>query len=219
METKLKSDEMRRLNGQRLKFYGCFNVDCEVTNKYRRGGLSMLWREETKLSLISFSLHHILCQTIRMDDEGDWSISGIYGWPDTAQRDQTWQLLRALRNMVNDSWLCCGDFNEIMWNAEKKGGQLKSSCSMGMFRDALYSCKLRDLGFIGSAFTWSNGRQGKDNIMERLDRATATKEWIDRYPGNTVRHLPRFKSDHSPIVIICEGNRQIPHRKKVAASS
>lgn len=107
----------------------------------------MLWSETVKLSLTSFLLHHILCRTTGMRDEGEWSMSKIYGWPDVAHRDQTWQLLGALKNSVMDAWLCCGNFNEIMWNAEKKGGRLKSSSSMNMFRDVFKTCNLRDLGF------------------------------------------------------------------------
>lgn len=106
-----------------------------------------------------------------------------------------------------DAWLCCGDFNEIMWNAEKKGGRLKSSSNMNIFRDVFKKCNLRDLGFTGSPFTWSNGRRGADNVLERLDRASAINEWLDRFMGAIVRHLPYFKSDHSPIVFLCKGDR------------
>lgn len=42
-------------------------------------------------------------------------------------------------------------------------------------------------------------------MLERLDRAVATKEWQDIFPNVQVTHLPRYKSDHAPIVINCAG--------------
>lgn len=37
--------------------------------------------------------------------------------------------------------------------------------------------------------------------MERLDRAIATQEWKMIFPINHVTHLPRYKSNHAPIVL------------------
>jgi hypothetical protein len=48
---------------------------------------------------------------------------------------------------------------------------------MKAFRDVLQDCSLSDLGFQGSLFTWTNGREGDDFIKERLDRAVANHEW------------------------------------------
>lgn len=61
-----------------------------------------------------------------------------------------------------------------------------------------------DMGFKGAPFTWSNRRKGADQIRERLDRVVTTMRWRRDYPKATFTHLPRYKSDHSPIIINCE---------------
>lgn len=58
-----------------------------------------------------------------------------------------------------------------------------------------------DLGYNGNPFTWSNERDGDDNIKERLDRVLANQAWLDHYPDTQVYHLPKTHSDHCPLLI------------------
>jgi hypothetical protein len=44
---------------------------------------------------------------------------------------------------------------------------------MGAFKDTLFACHLGDLGYCGPKYTWTNGRPGENNMLERLDRAVA----------------------------------------------
>ncbi|KAL5831728.1 hypothetical protein ACOSQ4_017082 [Xanthoceras sorbifolium] len=67
-------------------------------------------------------------------------------------------------------WLCGGNFNEILEDSEKKGGNPRPRFLIKNFRFALDSCGLSDLGFSGPPFTWFNKRDGNHAIMERLDR-------------------------------------------------
>lgn len=66
-----------------------------------------------------------------------------------------------------------GDFNEILWSFEKRGGNSKAVKEMDKFREVVKFCSLSDLSFTRYGFTWSNGRQGAINIKERLDRFLA----------------------------------------------
>lgn len=70
-----------------------------------------------------------------------------------------------------------GDFNEITWSEEKKGGNYGSWQNMRRFIEATSYCELLDLGWTGSKFTWSNGRRGGDLIRERLDRGMVNPAW------------------------------------------
>ncbi|KAL9679659.1 hypothetical protein QQ045_017525 [Rhodiola kirilowii] len=58
-----------------------------------------------------------------------------------------------------------------------------------------------DLGFKGSKFTYSNKRQGRDEIQCRLDRAVGDELWIDRYPNTKIHHLVSHRSDHCPLIL------------------
>lgn len=195
------TDEMRGLNGMRIRYHGCLSVDCEKSDKGRRGGLCMMWREPYDLQLVSFYLNHILCMVDDNNQGSGWMCSGLYGWPETSNRMKTWRLLEAIYRTAIKPWVCFGDFNEIMWNTEKCGGNLRSNFYMGLFRDTIARCDLKDLGFTGAPFTWSNGRKGDANIKERLDRVLANDDWLNKFPSRQVRHLPRYKLDHAPVVL------------------
>lgn len=57
--TKLDSKEHQSLNKYKLGYGSCFSVDCKKTQRFRRGGLCMLWNEKADLSLVSYSMHHM----------------------------------------------------------------------------------------------------------------------------------------------------------------
>lgn len=68
------------------------------------------------------------------------------------------------------------------------------------FREARDDCVVRDLGYKGSPFTWQRGNTLLTLIRERLDRMMVMEEWFDLFPSWEVIHLPRYRSDHSPLL-------------------
>ncbi|XP_074304136.1 uncharacterized protein LOC141638690 [Silene latifolia] len=58
-----------------------------------------------------------------------------------------------------------------------------------------------DVPFHGPPFTWMNNRHDNDLVLERLDRAYATQDWLNLYPAAFVLHLPILVSDHAPIIL------------------
>ncbi|KAL2933039.1 hypothetical protein RDABS01_016158 [Bienertia sinuspersici] len=62
---------------------------------------------------------------------------------------------------------------------------------MDGFREAIDTCRLRDMGFKGNWFTWQRGVSG----------FLASEEWCTQFPNAEVIHLPIYKSDHAPILL------------------
>lgn len=50
---------------------------------------------------------------------------------------------------------------------------------MDLFREAVNSCNLVDLGFVGYEYIW--GQNSKDGVKCRLDRGFATRDWQDLF--------------------------------------
>uniref|UniRef100_A0A2N9GNM8 Reverse transcriptase domain-containing protein n=1 Tax=Fagus sylvatica TaxID=28930 RepID=A0A2N9GNM8_FAGSY len=145
-----------------------------VPSMGRSGGLAMLWKDDVELAIQSYSHHHI-DSLIKSTDSFHWSLP----------------------------WLCVGDFNEILEQSEKRGLLDRSLQKMLEFRSALNSCQLIDIGYHGPIFTWDNGRHGAANVQERLDRATATLNWLDKFHGTIVHNVLWSSSDHLPLLIEC----------------
>ncbi|KAL0004524.1 hypothetical protein SO802_012085 [Lithocarpus litseifolius] len=134
---------------------------------------------------------------------------------ETANREDSWSLLRHLRTQFDLPWVCIGDFNEITRLEEKSGGALKSDKQMQVFRDCLDFCGFKDIGFTGLPFTWCNNRFNGPLVWVRLDRAIASAEWMLKFPSIRLHHLAGFYSDHKPIWLCTDDvhNRFYQHQR------
>lgn len=157
-----------------------------------------------EVSICSYSLNHILGKGENVDDGSQWFFAGMYGFPEEPNKKKTQDLMKSLSGVTNGSWLCFGDLNDVLAAQEKKGGNPRTFDQLNMGRCTMEECGLLDLGFSGYLFTWSNGRKGPDQIQCRLDRAMATKGFINTFSPIQVSHLPRFGSDHSALKICLE---------------
>ncbi|OMO57411.1 reverse transcriptase [Corchorus capsularis] len=117
----------------------CFAVDCNG----RSGGLAFLWMADNNVSLLSYSFFHIdVC--IGSSDIDKWCF----------KRHESWALLRSLCDRSSLPWLCAGDFNEIISNAEKEGGALRSSHQIDLFKSVVDYCGFHELLVVGPLMTW-----------------------------------------------------------------
>uniref|UniRef100_A0A2N9HAJ1 Reverse transcriptase domain-containing protein n=1 Tax=Fagus sylvatica TaxID=28930 RepID=A0A2N9HAJ1_FAGSY len=132
-----------------------------------------------------------------------WRLTGFYGAPETHRCEESWNLLRSLNNQSSLSWLCFGDFNEIVRRAELRGHRTRNENQMQGFRDVINDCGFIDLGHRGSEFTWCNNRKGLSTTWLRLDRAMANNDWLLRFNINIVHHLESSASDHKPLLVDC----------------
>lgn len=194
-ETKLLSRELGSV-ARALGFSCCLGVDCDLSNGGRQGGLAILWKEDIPVAVRSYSSNHI---DVRIGEDDGWRFTGIYGFPEDNQKWRTWRLLERLATENSMSWLCVGDYNEILSDAEKSGGNYRRHDRMLDFRSCLDQCGLFDLGYHGHKFTWTNKQSGANNIQERLDRGVANESWLSRFPRARVSHLARLLSDQCPL--------------------
>ena len=104
-----------------LPFYDMF----VVPRVNRGGGLVLFWKNSIKVSVKTSSKNHI-DSIIREGSEGAWRFMGFYGEPVTHMRHKSRELLQSLNRRFNLPWLVARDFNEILSNSEKKGGNNRS---------------------------------------------------------------------------------------------
>ncbi|MED6158737.1 hypothetical protein PIB30_117172 [Stylosanthes scabra] len=156
------------------------------------------------------SLNHIDMEVNLKDSNIKWRATGFYGYPESYNKHESWNLLKILGTTFDLPWLVFGDFNQVINQSEKQGDNPIQFSQVEGFLEARQINELADLGFKGHPFTWSNGQSGTNNIQERLDRALARSEWKQLFPKTSIQHLSRYKSDHSPLLLNLagEGNRR-----------
>lgn len=75
-----------------------------------------------------------------------------------------------------------GDFNEILHEKEKWGGNQFNASKAKACLDFIASSNLIDLGYVGPKFTWTNKRRGLANVKERLHEALDNVKWRTMFP-------------------------------------
>lgn len=138
----------------------------------------IFWKDPIDISIQSYSDGHIDSLIQHLDKK--WRFTGFYGHPESYNRNQSWELLRRLKEiheLKELPWLVGGDFNEICFDTEKKGGNPRLMKQTRAFRDVLDDCSLQDLNGSGDLFTWVNRRSKENLIFERLDRYVGSVTW------------------------------------------
>ncbi|KAL0327910.1 UNVERIFIED_CONTAM: putative mitochondrial protein [Sesamum calycinum] len=191
---------------------GCHEFSSLELSRGKSGGLASLWPKQVNVLLQSFSHHHIDVSVQLLDSPFWWRFTGLYGEPDTGQREITWKLLSRLHDQSRRAWFCAGDFNEILDQSEKLGGPPRPMWQIRKFREALEQCELVDLGFAGTPFTWLNRHSEPNTVYERLDRACANLGWSQLFPDTSIEHVPVNCSDHVDLVICLMDKPQYAER-------
>lgn len=164
----------------------------------------MLWSDEVGLQIQGSAKHYILAEVKLNDGQQPWGLVGIYGDPARVLYWAIWDEIETFINRCEGHVVILGDFNAIKAQQEKWGGSSQLGPNNRGFNSWINRLGLVDLGHNGPCYTWSNGQGGSSFIAQRLDRGLATVSWMLQYPSAAIFHLPRFGSDHLPILLRTE---------------
>lgn len=110
-------------------------MDCAIDRGGRTGGLVLLWDLSVDVEIKSFSSNHIDALINGGLESDPWRFTDIYGWAEDQFKWRTWNMIDTLAANNTRAWICMSDFNEILFNSEKKGGNLRRASHMNEFRD------------------------------------------------------------------------------------
>ena len=200
LETRVSGEPANRLCDQ-LGFGGKHIVNANGFS----GGIWMIWDPTAvKVDIIPHGNQaiHAVCQVLNSNSFNfSWLISGIYASTKLIKRMDLWDELVTVSNNFHGPWTVMGDFNEVIHDHEKLGGNRISPMRVKLYTDCMNACKLFDIGFVGPRFTWTNNWKDGGFIMQRLDRVWANDEWRVKFPEAFLSHLARTHSDHNPILL------------------
>ncbi|XP_059315814.1 uncharacterized protein LOC132066528 [Lycium ferocissimum] len=132
----------------------------------------------------------------------------VYAKCDASERLELWEAIYHLSNTMTCSWLIGGDFNVVLNEEEKIGGNQIQPQDVEEFAFFINSCELEEVNFKGSPFTLWNGRADEECIFERLDRMLENSHLLDSFGNIEVEHLARTGSDHAPLLCTYGDNLQ-----------
>lgn len=167
METKVQFSSMG-LFFNKLGFTASTHVDPVG----KCGGIWMLWDPFKSTVMALDANSQVIHVKIKRDNFSDWILSAVYASPIPQSRDALWENLESMADNMTEPWPVASDFNDFASQNEKRSfSAAQDHTRTCKFQSRLNRCKLMDLGCSGPRLTWTNGRQGLANTLERLDRA------------------------------------------------
>lgn len=134
----------------------------------------------------------------------------IYASVEDSKRKLQWEYLKSRKNAWGTRWAIGGDFNDILRQEDKQGGNKRLENSFVPFRTFVRDMCMRELCFNGRRWTWANNRQREGFIEERLDMFFTSAEWFLEFDQTEVQHILKQSSDHAMILLDTH-----PHHPKV----
>ncbi|XP_019192477.1 PREDICTED: uncharacterized protein LOC109186787 [Ipomoea nil] len=195
IETKVDRDHAERLR-VKLGFDGLFCTNSSGLS----GGMALLWRTNNTARLISYSTNYVDVE-VTMPGFEKWRMTGFYGFSQRGQRRDSWDLIRTLAGKSNLPWVMIGDFNDLLYQAEKRGGNPHPLSLLHGFGETIEECRLAQMPMMGYPFTWEKGKGTPNWIEERLDKVLTSQSWRDIVPDASVQNILTRKSDHSALFL------------------
>ena len=135
-----------------------------VSSNEMNGGLALMWKEDIKVELQTFSPSHVDALVDGGIEYGWWRVMDFYGNLEMAKRPEAWVKLKQLSTTSTLPWIVIGDFNEITGMSKKEGGSARPRQQMTNFVNTINYCGLRDIGFVGPKYTWWYVRRDGEQI-------------------------------------------------------
>ncbi|XP_028776836.1 uncharacterized protein LOC114733531 [Neltuma alba] len=190
LEPRQKSARVNKL-ARRLRFQNFDFVDARGFS----GGIWCFWEKDFRFRVVLKTdqvVHGIVNEGLA--DEAWFTI--VYGRPNFAQRRTLWESLRRIGENITSPWCIMGDFNATLRTSDRLSHAARSVGADHRFCSWVDDLGLAELQFYGPQFTWSGS-----GCFSRIDRAIVNHLWQERYTEAKVIHLPKYHSDHSPLLL------------------
>ncbi|KAJ0578964.1 putative Endonuclease/exonuclease/phosphatase superfamily [Helianthus annuus] len=126
------------------------------------------------------------------------NIANIYAPQDVQAKRLLWDRLLEIIDNSAGLWILIGDFNAVRSPDERLKTRFNSLCA-GNFNSFIFDAGLMEYEMRDRKFTrWADkGRKGS-----KIDRLLVCPDFFGLWPSACFRALPRYLSDHSPIILI-----------------
>lgn len=164
------------------------------------GGIWLLWNANmASIEVLAATDQAVTALVTKLDGQ-NWLHTVVYASPNYMIREDLWNYITELGKVVNMPWVMLGGINQPLEAKDKHAGRPINRKLATRLRSIVDMCHLMDMGFQGP-HTWSNGREGRAKIKERIDRAWCNAEWNGQFDRTCIKHLLKVASDHHPLLL------------------
>ncbi|KAL8150827.1 hypothetical protein V2J09_020635 [Rumex salicifolius] len=170
-------------------------ISGDRSKKGRAGGLIVLW-DSSMVSLNISRLNQNFITAIAKKGLTEFTFFFAYAPPTHHRRTRFWQEIGVL--FSSEATLAV--LSSLM---RDRGSGLLHQDSY-TFQELVDEVGILDMRFTGQPHTWSNRAPVASFVAKRLDRIVMSIDAFISWPNASVRHLPKFGSDHMPLLFELE---------------
>lgn len=130
--------------------------------------------------------------------EKKWTLANVYGPAHDESRESFMSKLSKFCFKAKYPMLMGGNFNILRFSSDKNKKFVENNFS-ALFNLIINSYELREISLNGGKYTWSNNRE--NTTLEKLDRVLISNAWEVEFPLCNLRKIPRYMSDHNPLIV------------------
>ncbi|XP_050220840.1 uncharacterized protein LOC126671160 [Mercurialis annua] len=174
-----------------------------ILHNYCCSDMGRVWiiynKDMVNIQAIKMHSQFIHCQ---LDCDGiSFMCTFVYGSYVAHDRIDLWNQLNGISLNINLPWIILGDFNAVISNANRLGGNDIDVQAASEFQDWTINSNVNELPHSGNHYTWCNNQCGDNRIWRKLDWVFVNESWMNSWEESFyVVHNPGI-SDHSPLVV------------------
>lgn len=153
------------------------------------------------VSILSSSKNVIHTKLDSTTTEWPEYVTFIYGPPTESERRVVWNQVRDIAGHMTGTWLCIGDFNDLLSQEDKMRGNPHTLRRILSFQSFVTDCTLMEIEAKGARYTWCNQRTDGDHVKEKIDRTFGNPSFNDTFPKALVLHIEPVASDHHILLL------------------
>lgn len=148
------------------------------------GRIWLLWRDRVRVTPV-YKTSQMITAMVEIENEAGFLCTCVYASNQVEERKELWADMIHLNEsplFKDKAWMVLGDFNEILEGDESSSFESGGRISSGMrdFQTVVLRCRLTDMAYQGSKYTWCNKRD-EGLICKKLDRVLVNDEALLRF--------------------------------------
>ncbi|XP_060183185.1 uncharacterized protein LOC132613154 [Lycium barbarum] len=203
LETKIKKDKIQQIAE---KMFGGWQSINNLDYHYN-GRIWVNWKPEYyQVTPIKRTAQVITCEVKNIPQQMSFLLSFVYAFNTKDERKELWDTLMGIQRSNNQPWLLIGDFNSVLHEEDRIGGNPVSWAEVVDFANCVDECGLIEIPHQGNQYTWSD-KGSSERIYSRIDRVFINDIWLQTMPYCKSIFLLEGISDHCPAKVILEEER------------
>ncbi|OIS98432.1 hypothetical protein A4A49_60914, partial [Nicotiana attenuata] len=192
-----------------------FNGREYITNLevHYNGRIWLTWSPDYfQVSVINVTAQAVTCRVTNICEQTNYIMTIVYEYNSKEERKEFWSYLRDISQRNHMPWLIVGDFNTVLKQDDRIGGNPIIIGEIIDFHDCMEECGLIEIPQSGSRYTWSD-RHERGRIWSKIDCVFVKIEWLDTMHVYSTKFLLEGITDHSPVIIAKVISHQVKRRK------